>query len=157
MQSLMVDLDTLGTPPDGAIVSIDACYFDKTSIGERFHRTVNLASAVRLGMSLDPATIIWWLRQDDRSLFATNGTLITDVLHRFTDFVRPDATVYGVATFDLAILGAAYKLAGSDKPWKHGNERCFRTICNLRGMPHHDRGAQSMVEHLWKMSSILNP
>src|SRR4051812_37876973 len=64
---IMVDLETMGTAPGSAIVSLGAVAFDPVAgtLGEEFYRVVSLRSCQRAGLSLDPDTIVWWLQQSE--------------------------------------------------------------------------------------------
>lgn len=138
MNDLMIDLETAGLPPTGALMSIGACFFDmKTcTIGPTFSRTINLATAVRDGGTMDPGTIIWWLGQNETArrnvMFSTYD--IRQVLTEFAAFIAEHSSVKEVkpwgngSSFDLTLLNGAYRRAGIDTPWKFWNERCFRTI-----------------------------
>ena len=67
--NVMFDLETMGSGPDAAIVAIGAVEFDTVTalLGRRFYRVVNLASAVAAGGVIAPSTVLWWMRQGDRS------------------------------------------------------------------------------------------
>lgn len=137
---LMIDLETMGGPPDGAIVAIGACFFnmETCTLGPTFYRTIHLQTAVNLGMGIEADTVMWWLRQSKDAQLALFGNRmdIIRVLAEFTDFINEhsrtqDVHPYGNgASFDLTILATAYKLAGLPVPWSFGRERCFRTIRN---------------------------
>ena len=115
---LMVDLETMGLPPDGAIVSIGACFFDleKCEIGPGFSRTINLATAVRDGGTLNPGTVMWWLGQGEaaRNSIRFSGEPIRSVLQEFSDFIAQHSTHREVRpwgnsiSFDLTLLNSAY-------------------------------------------------
>ena len=174
---LMLDLETMGLPPTGAIVQIGACFFDMETctIGPRFNRAVHLASSVELGMVMEPSTVLWWLRQspDAQKAICFNLVTIRSALDDFRAFINEhsrekDVHVYGNgAAFDLTILGAAYKLAGQDAPWSFGRERCFRTLRNLypqfdindtpRPGTHHDAAddAEFQCQHLFRIKKGL--
>lgn len=137
-EDLMLDLETMGMAPSGAIIGMGACFFDlKTcTVGPTFYRAVNLATAVRDGGTLNPSTIMWWMgqSQEAREAVRFSATDIRSVLIEFSDFVAEHSSAkavrpYGNASgFDLTILGGAYERVGMKSPWHYLNERCFRTI-----------------------------
>lgn len=137
----MLDLETMGLPPTGAVISIGACFFDleKCEIGPTFLRTVNLATAVRDGGTIDAATVIWWLGQSQsaRDGVRFSGIDIRTALQEFSDFISEHSDVKSVriygngSSFDLTLLNGAYRRAGLKTPWSPWGERCFRTIRNL--------------------------
>lgn len=138
---LMIDEETAGLPPTGALLSIGACFFDlhKCEIGPTFLRTINLATAVRDGGTIDPSTFIWWLGQSQaaRDAVRFSGTEIRTALQEFRDFILEHSRTQDVrpwgnsTTFDLTILDGAYARAGIARPWYFTNERDFRTVRNL--------------------------
>ena len=69
MNQVMIDVESMGPNPTGALVSIAAVEFDLTTrkMGREFYRKVALATSVKLGMRMDPGTVIWWLGQSDKA------------------------------------------------------------------------------------------
>ena len=138
---LMCDLETMGTPPDGAIVSIGACFFnlEDCTIGPTFNRVINLATAVRDGATLNPSTIMWWLGQSDEArksiLYSTEE--IRTVLTDFATFIAQHSRVQDVRpwgnsnSFDLTLLATSYERADIRVPWSPFRERDFRTVRNM--------------------------
>lgn len=172
---LMIDLETAGRPPDGALLAVGAVFFDlqTCTMGPTFNRTIHLATSVAHGGTLDAGTFLWWLRQGDeaRKSVAYNTSPITDVLTDFSEFVAStcrceDVRPWGNSnSFDLTILGGAYKRLGKQPPWIHWNERDFRTVRNLYPMVEYDtaeKGTEAhnaladavfQVEHLFKIKN----
>jgi len=142
MKNLMLDTETMGTGPTAALAAIGAVFFDPESdqIGDRFYIDVDLASSVKLGMTMDVGTVKWWLRQSDeaRSAFTRQGLGVTDALGLFSHWLgqhqRPaDLLVWGNgADFDNVIVATAYRLSGLSLPWAYYNNRCYRTLKTLR-------------------------
>jgi DNA polymerase III epsilon subunit-like protein len=134
MDNVMLDLETMGTDPDAAIIAVGAVRFDLEagSIGEKFYAVVDLQSAVANGGVINPSTVLWWMQQGDaaRSAFARPGHHIADVLASFTKWLGDeDAFVWGNgAAFDNVILATAYRNANLPVPWKFYNDRCYRTV-----------------------------
>ena len=52
---LMIDTETAGMPPTGALMSIGAVFFDlpTQTVGPTFNRTIHLASSVKHGGTID--------------------------------------------------------------------------------------------------------
>ena len=138
---LMIDTETMGLPPDGALMSIGACFFDmKTrAIGPTFSRAINLATAVRDGGTIKPSTVMWWLGQSQQARDAVRFTTedIRTTLADFSTFIaehsrHKDVIPWGNSSaFDLTIIGGAYDRIGVPVPWSPFRERCFRTLRNL--------------------------
>lgn len=135
----MVDLETMGTSNDAAIVSIGAVAF--TDDGEMlgtYYMPVDLESSMENGGLVDASTILWWMKQSDvaRGEFTAKPTVsIVDALLSFEEFWDDMAGENGVlwgngATFDNVILGSAYSRIGLKTPWKFRNSLCYRTMKN---------------------------
>lgn len=154
---LQIDLETFGLPPDGAIVSIGACFFslETCEIGPTFSKNINLATAVRDGGVIEPGTVLFWMRQPDRArLNAINDNYDNrQVLRAFREFINEHSSEKTVrpwgngASFDLTLLGASYKRIGEDAPWKFFNERCFRTLRNAFPSVEYDPGEKGEDAH----------
>lgn len=135
--NIMVDLETLGTEPGSAILSIGAVRFRLDGIYDSFHRIIDLDSSTRKGFTVERGSIKWWMEQkpeirdplfeiDDDSIFYD----VEEVLVAFKDWVGPQVpvTLWGNgASFDLAILREAYNKVGFGffEPF---NDRCYRTM-----------------------------
>lgn len=138
MNDIMLDLETMSTNPNAAIIAIGAVAFNqKDGVVDRFDVQVNLDSAMQCGGWVDGSTVMWWLKQSNeaRSNFSNNDSAphINEALNRFAEFYKKHGgKVYGNgAMFDNAILGNAYKRAGFEIPWKFWNDMCYRTIKNM--------------------------
>lgn len=141
---IMLDLETMGTGPNAAIVAIGAVVFDTDilAVTSRFYRIVDLESAMSTGGEVDADTVLWWMQQSDeaRSMFdsSNDGVPLFIALTDFSTWVKEHGDpstvrVWGNgAAFDNVILSSAYRrIAGLDQPWKHWNDRCYRTIKSL--------------------------
>lgn len=133
---VMVDLETMGTTPGSAIVSLGATVFDPVegTLGAQLYVPIDLASCLRLGLQEDPATRSWWSRQSAEAqavLTDPDRVDLTVALDRFDAFWRmvggAEFWAHG-PNFDETLLGAAYRVAGRRAPWSFWNTRCTRTI-----------------------------
>lgn len=141
MPDVMIDIETMSTRPDAAIVSIGAVAFDmrKLVMGERFYTNVDLVSAQAAGGHIDAGTVLWWLRQGDnaRSAFSRNAKPIGEALDALTEFLISCAPLAAVrpwgngVDFDMVILTSAYRAAGRETPWKYWNQRDARTLFSM--------------------------
>lgn len=142
MKNIMIDLETMGTEPNSAIIAIGAVQFDpvKKKLGEEFYRIIDLESAVQCGGVINPSTVLWWMQQSDeaRSAFARKGETMPNALIDFMRFaldcaVKKDLIVWGNgADFDNVLLASALRNAGIEQPWMFYNNRCYRTLKNLK-------------------------
>lgn len=145
MRDLMVDLETLGTESNAAIISIGAVMFDfEKGLGDTFYRVVNIESSLAHGGAISGSTIRWWMTQSEeaRNVFKERTQGIGIVLGEFSAWLslqassnlidRDNIRVWGNgATFDNVILTNAYKQIGEKRPWSYRGDMCYRTIKNL--------------------------
>lgn len=140
MRDVMLDLETMGNGPDAAILAIGAVLFDPVAgkVGGKFYVTVDLADSVRAGGVMDPATVLWWMRQSDaaRGEFSRAGVSLKEALRRFSIALRQvgadTVRVWGNgAAFDNVVLAGAYQRCGFPVPWSYKNDRCYRTVAAL--------------------------
>lgn len=148
---LMIDLECAGKAPDGAIVSIGWCVFDRDGkvvgpYGPMCHGRIDVIvdSAVDKGMKLDADTIAWWFKQEPstRRLWNAPGAKpLDDALRSLAqvwyDRCQPNPAAGWVwaypATYDLTILDRAYSLCGFRTPWERKNLMCSRSVMKALG------------------------
>lgn len=174
-EDLMIDLESMGLPPDGALLSIGAVFFDLSTctLGPKFSVTINLATAVRDGGTINPSTCVWWLgqSQEARDAVRFSAVDVRTALQDFSNFIEDHSSVKTVrpwgngAGFDLTLLNGAYVRAGMKTPWYFGHERCFRTVRNMYQQVEYDPGEKGtgahraiddavfQVEHLFKIKN----
>ena len=141
MHDLMIDIETMGTKPYSAIVSIGACFFDIETgdIGPKFYEVVSIDSCQKLGMNLDAATMQWWMKQDEaaKKIFFGFKRPVIDVMKDFQKFcseyvskkvLRPWGNG---SSFDITLMESAFELTGVECPWNFWNVRDVRTIVAL--------------------------
>ena len=142
MNSVMVDLETLGTGPEGLILTIGARRFDRNTLelGDIFHQGIDIESALQMGMKVDGSTLVWWLapeRQEARVALARvmrEKNTLSNVLRNFVDWVRKDPKckyIWGHgASFDPVLISSAFRLCGlADlNPFKYWDMRDTRTL-----------------------------
>lgn len=137
MKHIMLDIETMGSGSNSAIVSIGAVKFDLDSgdTGEFFHKKVCLNSSVKAGGVINPNTVSWWLKQHkDAQLKLITGELvdIETSLRDFADFCKGDYEIWGnSARFDCGILSDAYNNLDMKIPWDFRKERCLRTLVSF--------------------------
>lgn len=151
MRAVMIDLETMSSHMDAAIVAIGAVAFDprgsslldmlSVSIEGQpdtcFYTNVQLQSCLNAGLKVSGDTIMWWLQQSQEARDAISSTpsvAIWSALYKllvWIEHVKPEQ-VWAHANFDLSILDTAYKACGWSKvPWKYYNARDVRTIYDL--------------------------
>lgn len=139
---VMLDLETLSTEPNAAIISIGAVVFTKEKVLDHtFYETIDIESNRFCGRHMSFSTVGWWMKQDlsARKEFQKQSESLPIVLRNFREWFTV-YTIDGVwgngADFDNIILANAYKEGSSvETPWKHYQNRCYRTLKNLVDLP----------------------
>lgn len=148
----MGDLETMGTSPGCAIVSIGVAAFnpfadtvDEVFPDQGFYCVVNRDSCMEHFLHEDESTKEWWEKQRAKhpraaeavdQYRANKGLPLRDALEQLVDYVQghglgKDALLFGNgADFDNPILNVAARMVGVTLPWKWGN-RCYRSMKNL--------------------------
>jgi exodeoxyribonuclease VIII len=140
--ALMIDLETMGTTHDAAILSIGAVIFDLNGeeIHATLHDTVDLEDNQIHGRKIDASTVLWWMKQSKNAQLALtqNPMHLKKALNRLTELVqdwKPGTVWANSPTFDLDILRHAYKSLGLACPWQYWAERDYRTLKDFTDMP----------------------
>ncbi len=135
---IMLDIETMGTGQDAAIIAIGAVAFKSYGVVDKFYTQVNLQSSIDAGCSVDGSTVMWWLKQSNeaRAAFADNDSAPTihDALKHFSYWygkVNGEKVWGNGAMFDNAIMSNAYKKCEITVPWKFWNDMCYRTVKNM--------------------------
>lgn len=140
MPHVMIDLETMSTASNAAIISIGAVKFDpRGPVGMAhgdnalFYMNVDLSSSISAGLHVDGATVSWWMQQTAaaRKALRDNQTSLQRALNEFTIWFGPERldTWGNGAAFDLVILRTAYRMHQDYPPWGYKNEMCYRTMC----------------------------
>src|SRR5688572_766958 len=135
MKNVMIDLETFGTSQNSVFLSIAAVSFtfeESTHDAKIFQANVSLDSGIDLGLTLDADTIMWWLTQKPEVMqrMFVDVEPVLKVLGDFSNWWHLNRFVHpwgNSASFDLGILGNAYRKAKFPIPWEFWNERCYRT------------------------------
>ena len=133
----MVDIETLGTEEDAAVLSIGACFFDPVTkeIGPKFSMNLQLDEQLKT-RSITADTLKWWLQQSDdtKKVFYEETGLTNIVVKAFAAWVLANARLEDVrpwgngATFDITILENLLRENSVVPPWKFWNVRDLRTF-----------------------------
>lgn len=138
---VVIDLETMSTLPNAAIVSIGAVAVrDRVPVGE-FYVRVQLETALDVGCMVDGDTMEWWMRQDVDARQEVDGSQeagsLYQALAEFEAWLQEIAAgdrvlIWGKGpSFDCTILKNAYQAFRRDAPWFFRNERCMRTLLDL--------------------------
>ena len=140
---VMLDLETLGTRPDAAIIQIGAVLFEPVSGGKLLNmHAFNRYVLVQDGTgSIDHSTLCFWLAEKSAgamgAALADHADHLGTVLSELEDWPMkvmdiPWSSIEGVwadpADFDFPILKSAFAVFGKGVPWDRRVTRCARTL-----------------------------
>ena len=147
---IMIDLETLSSNSNAAVIQIGATVFDLTSMGPDFKATIDVEDAMRYG-EVSPSTLKWWMSQSEEARKSSMGgeeTLIS-ALQGLNTFIaaQGDVLFWAHATFDFPVIMNAYNAAKVKAGIPYKKMRDLRTLETFwsdfivwepRGGVHHD-------------------
>lgn len=140
--NIMLDLETLSTRKDAAIIQLAACVFDPVTgeLGDAYNAFIKDS-----GGAVTLATIGWWMQQAPASKIGAAFTAADALTERaalaafgaWLQAANPEALWSHGAPFDIVVLDMAYARHDLKKPWSYKIERDTRTLYALApgGMP----------------------
>jgi len=139
---IMIDLETLATSTDAAILTIGAVKFDpfgseiKEPAMDSFYCKVDLDSCDRIGLVTNDDTIAWWANQSKEAQEAafdpTDRLQIEDAFAQLYKFCWGAKRVWSNGScFDIMICEHVFKKVGRAVPWKFWEIRDVRTAFDL--------------------------
>lgn len=142
LTDVMIDLETLATSTDAAILTIGAVKFDpfgqESDKAEMipFYCRVDLDSCDRIGLVTNDDTIAWWAQQSKEAqdeAFGTEDRLdIAVAMEQLYKFCWGAKRVWSNgAAFDVPICETAFKRVGKAIPWSFWQVRDCRTAYDL--------------------------
>ena len=145
--NVMIDLETLSTHNNAAIIEIGAVEFNKYTgeVGEKFNVIIDPKDWCKNDRHVDGETIQWWFNQTNeaRKRFTRkNNAYVTlkQALCQLRYFIMDcdtvdddkDVVVWGNgATMDISILESAFNYFDIEVPWKFWAVNDVRTIVDL--------------------------
>ena len=139
---IMIDLETLATSPDAAILTIGAVKFDPFGDDindprcEKFYVRVDLDSCDRIGLVTNDDTIAWWANQSkeaqDEAFSEDNRIDVVDAFNQLYKFCWGAKRVWSNGSgFDIVICETVFNRIGKAVPWKFWQSRDCRTAFDL--------------------------
>jgi exodeoxyribonuclease VIII len=139
---IMIDLETLATSPDAAILTIGAVKFDPfgDDVNDpkctKFYTRVDLDSCDKIGLVTNDDTIAWWANQSkeaqDEAFRETDRVDIVDAMHQLYKFCWGAKRVWSHgATFDIVICEHIFRKIGKAIPWSFWEVRDTRTLFDI--------------------------
>lgn len=139
---VMIDLETLATSSDAAILTIGAVKFDpfgrekSEPCMDSFYCKVDLDSCDEIGLVTNDDTIAWWANQSKEAqeeAFSTDGRIhIRDAFDQLYKFCWGAKRVWSNgAAFDIVICETVFKRLNKATPWNFWQVRDVRTAFDL--------------------------
>lgn len=143
MRSFALDIETMGTEPESALIAVGMVEFhhdedneagDGPRIDREFYVPIHLAT---VGGEIDAATVLWWMREDlmmARRKWMFSAMPARDALQAMIDWIKvggngDDVLIYAKGPqFDCTIVRQTLKRHGFECPWHFRNERDTRTM-----------------------------
>lgn len=142
LSDIMIDLETLATSPNAAVLTIGAVKFDPFNIEtdnptcEKFYVKVDLDSCDELGLDVNDDTIAWWGQQSKEAqeeAFSTEGRIhIREAFDQLYKFCWGAKRVWSHgASFDTVICENIFRKLNKAVPWSFWQVRCTRTLFDI--------------------------
>jgi hypothetical protein len=130
LKHLMLDIETMSSAPDAAVIAIGARLFTHEGLSKGFEVFIDTNAASHIG-SVSDETMQWWSKQDVREQVFNGTCHPADAFFRFTEFVRlhkPDTIWANSPSFDVVIMRHLAKQVGLTFPFHYRDERDCRTL-----------------------------
>ena len=142
---IMVDIETMDTSVEAAILSIGAVSFNpwkqnnQEELTDTFYTRISLNSNTRINRTISADTVYWWLGQSDearRELIHHEQVSINVGLNSFLHWLnnresKPTRIWANSPDFDCSILSHAVRSIGGMWPFHFADNRCVRTAKEL--------------------------
>jgi hypothetical protein len=158
MSHVMLDLETLSTRANAAILIIGAIKFsEREQYDEKlneeglsklntFYRRISYDSFSENKYHVDEKTVSWWEAQDKEIAFEALQSeprfLLKQALNDFVKWIGSDkdrVKIWGNgSSFDVTILGEAFAIEGIEPCWNFWNVRDLRTVMDIGGVKMND-------------------
>ena len=160
---VMIDLETLDTKRSAVVISLGAVKFNleeedtwegiMAEKNERcFHVRFDAEEQVRIGRTISPSTVFWWLDQNKAAqaeLLTMPEAVLGFALQDFADWAKRPEFAWGNGnTFDNVILRSLYEDMEMDYPFHYSRDLDVRTAMRLLvGGAKIDTGRTDWTEH----------
>ena len=141
--NIALDLETLSTREDAAIIQIGCCipYFDRKYVpiaaGYEFETTISYEEALSSEFHKDNETMEWWEKQNPltRKMVFSGQNSYLDALTEFVEWISlvrlggADVAIWGNGSdFDNRLLTYTLDSCGMHRVWNFRNNRDLRTL-----------------------------
>ena len=140
---VMLDLESLGTRPDCAILTLGAVKFDPYTVdkfGDSLYFRIDVDEQLALGREVQEDTLEWWGRQAEdvreEALGEHDRISLESMYRQLNKFLVGVNNIWcqGPA-FDIVILENIYRQKGWPIPWQFWQIRDSRTLFGVHGDP----------------------
>lgn len=140
---VMLDLESLGTRPDCAILTLGAVKFDPYTVdkfGDSLYFRIDVNEQLALGREVQEDTLEWWGRQAEdvreEALGEHDRISLESMYRQLNKFLVGVNNIWcqGPA-FDIVILENIYRQKGWPTPWQFWQIRDSRTLFGVHGDP----------------------
>lgn len=140
MIDLMLDIETLGRGPGCVVTSVAIIPFNLNGSElekevKKFECYLHVGEQMADGYFVDPDTLQWWLKQDDKVRWkawagTTSRVQFQEELTAYIDYIKAEHTSYRIwATAPKLDLGCIHALfRDMEYPILFSSERCMRTL-----------------------------
>lgn len=147
LSDIMIDLETLATSPNAAVLTIGAVRFDpfgndiEMPSCEKLYIKVDLDSCDELSLEVNDDTIAWWGQQSKEAqdeAFSAEGRIhIREAFDKLYKFCWGAKRVWSHgASFDTVICENIFRKLNKACPWSFWQVRCTRTLFDIGLDPH---------------------
>jgi DNA polymerase III epsilon subunit-like protein len=142
LSDIMIDLETLATSPNAAVLTIGVVKFDPFNSDidnptcEKLYIKVDLDSCDELKLEVNDDTIAWWGQQSKEAqdeAFSPEGRVhIREAFNQLYKFCWGAKRVWSHgASFDTVICENIFRKLNKACPWKFWEVRCTRTLFDI--------------------------
>ena len=136
---LMIDLETLATTPNAAVLTIGACKFDPlgTDVDSTFYERIKIESQEDYSRVINEDTLQWWSQQDKQiqeDAFGEGDDRIDlkDAMKKLYKFGLGTSNVWSHGSiFDVVIIEDICRSLQQAVTWKFWEVRDTRTLFDL--------------------------
>jgi hypothetical protein len=146
---VMIDIETMSTEPNAAILTIGAIKFSKNNkikpfqSYDKFYVRITKESCQNINCHYDSNTENWWRKQSAVARYEAienpDRVGLGEALYRLSEWIGNSKIIWANSpNFDCVILENAYKKYNLDIPWKFWNLRDVRTLLHIANIRKHD-------------------